>query len=116
MCSGESTASRGNPRDAIAWRSKMLKQLLLAVAAFGAFAISAPADAHYRDGRETRVTFVVGSPVYYGHPHGRYYRGYYGPSYQRYHYRYGPRYHYRHKYYRPYHRGWKKRHWRHRGW
>jgi hypothetical protein len=98
----------------------MLKQALIALAAFGAVVVSAPAEAH-RDRVRTSVVVSYG-PGYYD----PYYRPvYYRSRYQPYYYHYQPRYRYRtryyddYRYYRPHKRHWKKRHWRrhhYRGW
>lgn len=99
----------------------MLKQALIALAAFGAVAVSTPAEAH-RDRVRTSVVVSFGSPVhYYGYPAGGYYDPYYRPYSPRYRsrvyyyqprYRYRPRYYNYDPYYRPHRRYWKKRHWR----
>jgi hypothetical protein len=93
----------------------MIKQALIAMAAFGAVAVSSPADAHH-DRVRASVVISYGSPGYYG--------GYYDPYHDPYYYRpryyhYEPRYRYRPRYYhddryyyRPHKRHWKKRHWR----
>ncbi len=101
----------------------MLKNALIAIAALGAVAFSAPADARHRHRGQTNIVVSFGAPTYYGDPYGGYYNGYYDPYYRPVRYQpvyyqqhyYQPRYNYRPRYYndpyyRPRHRGWKKRH------
>jgi hypothetical protein len=93
----------------------MLKQAIIALVAFGAIAMSVPAEAGHRDRGRTQIVVRVGTPVYYGHPNGGYYSRYRAPYYQPYYYNEQPRYRTRPRYYdddyyyRPQRRQWQKR-------